>query len=65
MPKIKDLQNIDFSGYERVLPDKPINVPDEDEQLIATVRRIVREELSAQETHNRRIRMFKNHIPNQ
>ena len=28
MPKIKDLQNIDFSKYRRVLPDKPINSPD-------------------------------------
>jgi hypothetical protein len=27
MPKIKDLQNIDFSNYERVLPDKTINSP--------------------------------------
>jgi hypothetical protein len=28
MPKIKDLQNIDFSNYRRVLPDKPLNSPD-------------------------------------
>jgi len=30
MPKIEELQNIDFSGYEPVLPDKPINAPNED-----------------------------------
>jgi hypothetical protein len=46
MPKIKDLQNIDFSNYRRVLPDKPINAPDEHEQLVAMIRRIVREELA-------------------
>jgi hypothetical protein len=47
MPKIKDLQNIDFSNYQRVLPDKPINAPNEHEQqLVAIIRRIVREELA-------------------
>jgi hypothetical protein len=47
MPTIAELHNIDLSNYRRVLPDKPINAPDEHEQqLVAIIRRIVREELA-------------------
>jgi len=62
MPKIEDLQNIDFSGYVRVLPDKAINAPNEDQQLITTIRRIVRKELVIQENHNRLTAMFTSHV---
>ncbi len=62
MPKIKDLQNIDFSNYERVLPDKPISAPDQDDRLIATIRQIVRDELNAWAARQARPATLKNQI---
>ncbi len=49
MPPIKDLLNVDLSNYTRVLPDRPINAPENepDRELLAAIRRVIREELAA------------------